>query len=190
MQSVPNDRPDEHPTAYDDLGGWRVRATQELARLNGEQHARKKKDTIIAIVDAHLAGRSEETVWADRSNNACHRSTWHEKWKKDPLIAEVLAAVDGMADRWRDERAADALVAAAEMLALESPASVRRAVMLRDSSDDDRVQLQAAFGILDRADPKTGIKSSVNVDAYIEEQLGDEEQAAIEAALRKAAAAK
>ncbi|MCA9384077.1 hypothetical protein KC909_06980, partial [Candidatus Dojkabacteria bacterium] len=68
--------------------GWKSAIFAELQRLNGQQHERKKKDTIIALVDVTLAGVSEETVWG--RGETCARSTWHEKWKKDPLIADVL----------------------------------------------------------------------------------------------------
>lgn len=71
---------ERYPTAADDLSGWRGLAYQELARLNGLQWARKRKDTIVALVDAHLAGQSEETVWG--RDDTCNRSTWHSKWKK------------------------------------------------------------------------------------------------------------
>ena len=38
--------------------GWKSAIFAELQRLNGQQHERKKKDTIIALVDVTLAGVS------------------------------------------------------------------------------------------------------------------------------------
>lgn len=136
--------------------GWKSVLFAELARLNGEQHERKKKDTVIAIIDANMSGKSEETVWG--REDTCARSTWHDKWKKDPLIADVLERARRLAHTWRDNLAATTLAEAAELLALESYASVQTAAQLRDESEDDRVRLQAAFGILDRADIKTATK--------------------------------
>ncbi|MCO5182196.1 MAG: hypothetical protein M9896_19330 [Candidatus Promineofilum sp.] len=164
---------ERYPTAADDLSGWRGLAYQELARLNGLQWARKRKDTIVALVDAHLAGQSEETVWG--RDDTCNRSTWHSKWKKDPLMAEVLKAVDSLANGWKDKRQTDALAEAARILQLESPDSVRRVVQLRDNSDDDRVRLQASFGILDRAGVETAMKST----ATTTHELSDKVEAAI-----------
>ena len=153
MQSVP-----DSPQRRD---GWESAIFAELQRLNGQQHERKKKDTIIALVDVTLAGVSEETVWG--RGETCARSTWHEKWKKDPLIADVLERSRRAANDWRDNLAANTLAEAAELLAIESLDSVKTAARLRDWSEDDRVRLQAAFGILDRADKMTASKASTEL---------------------------
>ena len=157
MQSAPQQKP--NPKNGD---GWKQTIFAELARLNGLQHERKKKDTLIALIDANLSGKSEETVW--EREDTCARSTWHEKWKRDPLIADVLERARRLAHDWRDGLAANTLAEAAELLALESYASVEKAAYLRDKSDDDRVQLQAAFGILDRAGALTAAKSDVSTN--------------------------
>lgn len=157
METVP-DSPKRYRTAADDITGWRIYALEELVRLNGESYARKRKDTIIALVDAHLAGRAEETVWS--LPGTCARTTYHDVWKKDPLFADVLRNVDRIANEWMDRRQVDALAEAASILRVESPDSVRAAVELRDKSEDDRVRLQAAFGILDRAGVETAPKNS------------------------------
>ncbi len=170
MQTIP-DSHKRYQTAADDLTGWRVYALDELVRLNGESYARKRKDTIIALVDAHLAGRSEETVWD--LPDTCSRTTYHVHWKKDPLFADVLRNVDRIADEWRDRRQIDALAEAAELLRVESPDSVRAAVELRNTSEDDRVKLQAAFGILDRAGVETATKSSTTTKHEVQGEVAD-----------------
>ena len=157
MQSAPEQR--SNPKDGD---GWKQTIREQLSRLNGLQHERKKKDTLIALIDANMSGKSEETVW--EREDTCARSTWHEKWKRDPLIAEVLERARRLAHDWRDGLAANTLAEAAELLALESYASVEKAAHLRDKSDDDRVQLQAAFGILDRAGALTAAKSDVSTN--------------------------
>lgn len=155
--------------------GWKDVLFAELARLNGEQHERKKKDTVIAIIDANMSGKSEDTVWG--REDTCARSTWHDKWKKEPLIADVLARARRLAHDWRDGLAANTLAEAAELLALESYASVQEAARLRDESDDDRVRLQAAFGILDRADIKTATK--VDMRSEVKHELDGDTAASI-----------
>ena len=132
-----------------------------LSRLDGEMWADKKKATIIALVDAHLAGRSEETVWG--KPETCARKTYHEKWKKDPLFAGVLETVDSLARGWRDGRSLRALNLAAERLALASPVAVAKLIE-RLKSTDEGIILRAATAILDRAGMETASKSSVDVD--------------------------
>lgn len=127
----------------------------DLERLDGLQHEQKRRQTILALVDARLAGRSEETVW-DRPET-CARSTWHEKWKRDPLMLDVLASVERAARRWTDTRTLRALAEASERLQLASPAAADKAIALL-LSEDDRVALQAAFGVLDRAGVETAPK--------------------------------
>lgn len=164
MLSVQDQKPNPK-----DGDGWKDTIRAELARLNGVQHERKKKDTLIAIIDANMAGKSEETVWG--REDTCARSTWHDKWKKDPLISDVLERARRLAHDWRDGLAASTLAQAAELLALESYASVEKAAQLRDGSDDDRVQLQAAFGILDRAGALTAAKSDVSTNRLDSDQF-------------------
>lgn len=92
-----------------------------------------------------MSGKSEETVWG-RVTPAL-RSTWHEKWKRDLLIAEVLERARA---GWRmtgDGLAVATLAEAAEVAGVGIYASVQEAARLRDESEDDRVRLQAAFGI-------------------------------------------
>lgn len=137
------------------MADWTEAAMADLDRLNGFQHEQKRRQTILALVDARLAGRTEETVW-DRPET-CARSTWHEKWKREPLMQDVLNAVDRAARRWTDTRTLRALAEASERLQLASPAAAGKAISLM-LSDDDRVALQAAFGVLDRAGVETAPK--------------------------------
>lgn len=62
-------------------------AMAALERLAGMQHYHKRRNTILALVDARLGGRSEETVW--RRGDTCSRAAWHGKWKQDALMQEV-----------------------------------------------------------------------------------------------------
>ena len=118
----------------------------------------KKKATIIALVDARLAGRPEESVW--KQPGVCNRGTYHLKWKKQPDFADCLAEVTRVATTWRDSRALRALQEAAERLALAAPIAVAKATALL-GSDDEQIRLRAAFGILDRAGVETASKGSV-----------------------------
>ena len=140
-------------------------------------HVERKRATIIALVDARLSGRPEQSVWG--LPGVCNRNTYHMKWKFQPEFEAALAAVSRLAREWRDTRALRALQEAAENLALAAPAAVARAVALIDCAED-RVSLSAAFGILDRAGVETAGKSTlagtVKHDVEINlSQLADDE---------------
>lgn len=136
--------------------GWLVEAARLLDELP-QPHKEKKKATILALIDARLAGHSEETVW-DRPDT-CSRSIYHEKWKKNATFARVLAEVTRLAMSWRDSETLRALKRAAERLALASPTAAIKLIDRLDNADDGIV-LRAAFGILDRAGVDTAVKSA------------------------------
>lgn len=153
---------------------WIAAAQAELARIDGD-HVNKKRNTIIALVDARLAGRSEETVW--HLPTTCSRNTYHAKWKHDEIFVDVLVAVERLAREWMDTRALKAIQNAAEKLQLASPAAADRAIALMDSEDLD-VAIKAAFGVLDRAGVETAPKQqqqvglTPEVEAMIERVYG------------------
>lgn len=138
------------------MAEWEAQAAAELARL-AQPHAAKKRATVLALVDARLAGTSEEEVW--RRPETCNRSTYHEKWKREPVFADVLENVTALAREWQDTKALRALRQAAERLALASPAAVAKAIEIMARSEDANVTLRAAFGILDRAGVETAVKA-------------------------------
>jgi hypothetical protein len=143
--------------------GWIEVAALALAGLQ-PPHVEKKRATIIALVDARLAGRPEDSVW--KTAGVCNRSTYHLKWKQQPDFADALAKVARLAQEWRDTRTLRALQAAAERLALAAPLAVARAEKLLDS-DDEGIRLKAAFGILDRAGVETAGKGTLAGDMAV-----------------------
>lgn len=161
---------------------WMEAAEKIFANLQ-PPHLEKKRATVLALVDARLSQQSEETVW--RRPDCCSRNTWHSKWKHDPVIVATVDAVQKLATGWRDAKMLQALQDAAEKLALASPLAAMVAAQ-KLMSGDDKVALRAAFGILDRADFSTATKAS-HLAADMDDLLSDEEQAAVEEALRKAA---
>lgn len=151
---------------------WTEATASELDRLQGLQHEHKRRNTILAMVDARLAGRSEETVW--KVPGTCARSTWHDSWKHDPVMQDVLASVERAARRWTDTKTIRALAEAAERLALASPAAAEQLIEIgtrgrlryvpdgatqpsyEQASGPDVVR--AALGVLDRAGVETAPK--------------------------------
>lgn len=161
---------------------WQAEATAELNRIQGNQ-SNKKRDTIIALVDARLAGRPEESVWS--LSQTCARSTYHDKWKQDPTFAEVLDNVSTLARMWKDGEAMRALSEAARRLALAAPIAVTTAIS-KLSSHDEQVQLRASTIILDRAGMETATKQasevSGNMSLSVEEWREQAEESRAQAA--------
>ena len=160
---------------------WMAQALEAMAQLRGP-HLAKKQATILALVDARLSGRSDESVF--RQPDTCSRTIWHAKWKRDPIIQEALEAATQAALNWHHGRALRAIAQAREMMTLSTPAAAEE-VIKRLRSADDNIVLRAAFGLLDRADFETAPKASTRSEQ--DEPLDDEEQAAIEEALRQLA---
>ena len=68
---------------------WIDAAAGALAELQ-PPHVERKRATIIALVDAQLAGRPEQSVWG--TPGVCNRGTYHLKWKFQPDFAAALAS--------------------------------------------------------------------------------------------------
>ena len=167
-------------------------AEDELRRLEGQQHYHKMRNTILALVDARLATASEETVWA--RPDTCSRKTWHVKWKHNPVLMDVLAAVERQVREWRDGEELRALREAARALALASPEAAEQLARMaatgrvrrlsgdgtltpsfEDASAGD-VRL-AAMAVLDRAGKETASKSSMQVEVTSDDLAAAREEA-------------
>ncbi len=144
---------------------WLIAAGAQLDRLE-QPHREKKRATILALVDARLAGRSEETVWEPRRPDTCSRSIYHSKWHNDHVFSDVLEQVTILARNWQDGRALRSLHAAAERLALAAPVAVSAAIS-ELKSEDPSIRLRAAFGILDRAGLETSSKNKTEVTGAV-----------------------
>lgn len=157
------------------MSEWVSAATAALSKLNDVQWGERKKATIIALVDARLAQRSEESVWD--LPQVCARNTYHSKWKKDALFMAVLDEVTTLAKEWHDGRAMRALAEAAEQLAINSPEAVRRLVAVMKQGGDLTNARLAAVAILDRAGIETAAKSSSEntIELHDVTELSDED---------------
>jgi hypothetical protein len=174
---------------------WETQAAEQLNRLTNP-HIAKKRATIVALVDARLAGNSEETVFG--RPDTCSRNIYHAKWKRDPVFADVLEKTTALARDWHGGRSMRALAQAAERLALASPAAVGRAVevlstgkmafKLPNGDTEEREAnmadlLRVVFGILDRAGVETAQKSTtveagMTLDEWRQQQAEQRKQAA------------
>ena len=164
------------------MAEWEAIAAAELARLT-PPHDTKKRATIIALVDARLAGTSQDLIF-DRPE-CCSRAVYHGKWKKDPVFADVLKNVAELAINWKSEEDVCALREAARRLYLASPVAVSRMIdiittgqiefkdrngyVVRTAFAQMPEVVRAAFGILDRAGVETAVKLKQETDVVFTE---------------------
>lgn len=134
---------------------WLAEAAHVFDGLS-KQSREKKRATIIALVEARLAGRPEYTVW--ELPDTCVDTTY-QYWKSQPDFAYALGEAMRLALAWRDKEAMRALKKAAERLAMAAPVAVAR-VIERLGSQNEAIILRAAFGILDRAGVDTAVKGA------------------------------
>lgn len=169
---------------------WLTAAAEQLNRIEG-QWAAKKKATIIAIVDARLAKKTEATVWdRDKHPDVCSKTVYYKWIDNDPVFVEALAAVSRLATEWRDGRALRALQQAAEKMALASPLAADQLVSIATAGQVRRARagangklvvfteaaatadvLRAAVALLDRAGMQTAAKSVTAAAALDSDQL-------------------
>lgn len=151
---------------------WLRRAEEHLSRIVYPEKA-KKRNTIIALVDARLAGLPDASVF--EMSDTCSRNTWYDKWSKDQLIRDVLDAVESLAFTLKDRRKLEALATAKETITMASPAAAQTLAAMAAfgymdtmlNGDTLRVpvaateRLRAALGLLDRASSETAAKNAI-----------------------------
>ena len=142
---------------------WLEYGLSELNRIQPPER-NKKVNTIIALIDARLAGESDASVF--RRADCVSRDVWYKKWSKDAVISSVLDNIKELIRPIHDKNALLAMSAAATNMQLASPLAVRRAISLMDSLDE-AVSLRAAFGLLDRAGIETAAKNTTNLEGDI-----------------------
>lgn len=178
------------------LADWHTLAeiVDALARFGGA-HAQKKRDTVIALVEAELAGEPEETVF--KRPDTCSRSTYHHRWKKNKQFTRILALARDIARKYHSAQQAAAMLEARRTMQLGSAPAAR--VMVDTLQDDDsRVALSAARAIIEivglfndekPTDPQYGITINNTASATAGTVTLDQWQARQAEAEREAAAA-
>lgn len=144
---------------------WQTAAATELARITG-RNATLKRNTILSLVTAEMT--NTPMAWGRGSGN-CARSTWLDKWSKDPLVAEVRANVLHIAEEHRQEAAATAVTEALTIIQEAAPIAARAVVALL-GNESAAMRRLAAEAILDRASRVTAVKRD-DKDTMTPEQL-------------------
>lgn len=147
----------------EDSPWWLEYGLTELEKIQ-QPERNKKINTIIALIDARLAGESDASVF--RRADCVSRDVWYKKWSKDSVIASVLDNIEKLIRPIHDKSALLAMSAAATQMQLASPSAVRRAISLMDSLDE-AISLRAAFGLLDRAGIETAAKNTTSLEGEI-----------------------
>ncbi len=153
---------------------------------------RKQRTTVLRLAEAAATpGLTMTDVF--RESDCCNRSTWYDRpsrdgWESDPQIKHALQLATERAQHWQDTTIARHIAKAQRKLAVASPAAVDRMISLMAGADDQRVQLSAAEGILDRTAQETATRQTVTVAGEGLPTVSDEELEAIESALREQAA--
>lgn len=133
---------------------WIEEAADLLGRIKGRA-AQKKRETIIALVDARINNRHDATAFEKAGTG--HQITYHRLWKHDPVFRDVLAEVERLASHWHNLQQARQLAVTAEKLAQLAPTA---ADVLAEAmrSPDMTIALKAALAVLDRAGVATAVK--------------------------------
>jgi hypothetical protein len=161
---------------------WIEMASAALDKLL-PPHKNKKRNTIIAVVDAKLSGRSVESA-LNRPDTGS-RISYYSSWVKSENFVSVLNEVLDIAQRWQSEQALEALQKAAHRLALASPIAAGKLVQ-QLSHEDAAIVLRAAIAILDRAGIETARKSRNETTASVDiRQLNELSDAELEAIVRR-----
>lgn len=152
---------------------WLSVAQEELDKLRaahaGHRDLQKMVTTIIAIVDARLAGESETSVF--KRKDTCNQTTYYRKWKADEAFAACLTNLTELARKWKDEKALRAVNKAAETIAiLSQPAAFKLGQLLK--SADESIRARVALGIIDRAGATAAGREAREVQVLVEKLIG------------------
>lgn len=132
---------------------WLDAARPELDRLTGD-NAELKAHTILSLVTAEAL--NIPMTWGQGSGN-CARSTWKDRWRKEPLTAEVYQNVRALILEARQASTIEAVTEAQDIIQKAAPRAARTLVALLTSANEMTRRL-AAESILDRASQLTAVK--------------------------------
>ena len=129
--------------------GWDTLAeVVDALAVFGGTHGQKKRKTILALVEAEMAGKAEETVW--KQEDTCNRSTYHGKWKKNKQFSRTLALVRDAARKYASAPGSMAMLDARNrMQRITSKAS--RTIEKSLESADETIALRAALKTIEIA---------------------------------------
>lgn len=148
-----------------------VDVVNALNEITG-RHSELKKKTILALVEAKLRNESARSVF--ENPEYCNESTWHKRWKKDPLIMRVYEFVLSAATTFNGASEAVQILTAKRYIQNMTPLAAQilgRKILSKDES----IALRAALAILKMTKtfeddgPAVVINNSATADAASEQ---------------------
>lgn len=137
----------------------------ELTRLAPSMaHTAKLHNTIIMLVDARANGRHQREVF---SLPECYSGTYYYNEVK-PFSRPIEEALYRFARLHLMKLASADIEIAHTRIAKAAPIAATQLIRLAAKGSDDRIRLQAAESILDRASTLTGVKTLQQVDRPFE----------------------
>lgn len=134
---------------------WSRDALVSLKKIVGKRKEYKRA-LILKVVRSRLSG-----IFLTKSLTSVEYEDYFY-FRSDPLFVTVLNEVSQLATVTSDQFALDAITRTQRLLAVKSTKALETAVAVL-ASEDERVRLQAAFGLLDRAGVATAQKQSIAV---------------------------
>lgn len=153
---------------------------QALAQIEGP-HERKKRCTVLRLAEARALGLGVRSAF-DQSDT-CNAVTWYGRegvgWKDDPAIAKALELATRRAQAWQDQEEVQRITLRQRQLALTQDELVDLSKLatttladLMMNAGSEKVRLEAAETVLDRADAATAKKSTVEADIAFGDRKG------------------
>jgi hypothetical protein len=138
------------------------------------QHAQLKRTTITELVWAELNNESARSVF--QKDTTCNESTWHKRWKHDPLIQRVYKYVSSAARTFTTAQEAVKMMEAKRRAQEATPYAAT--IMINTlGSDRPELALRAAIELLKMTgvfneDGDAGINLTVNNSATAQAAAG------------------
>lgn len=162
---------------------WMSYEVQEALAAIEEPHQRKKRVTVLRLAEAKSLGLPIGTVF--ESSDTCGTVTWYGRskedpgWKDDPAIKNALEVAIARAQRYQDQveaqrfelRSRQIELTKDELVDLTKLATQTLADLMMNAGSE-KVRLEAAETILDRADEATARKLVSSTDISVSDRKG------------------
>lgn len=162
---------------------WMTYEIQEALNAIPEPNSRKKRCTVLRMAEAKVNGLSIRSVFD--MPDTCSTQTWYGRttedpgWKDDPAIAKALELATRRAQEWQDQEEAQRMTLRQRQLSQTqdelvdlSKLATQTLAELMMNAGSEKVRLEAAETVLDRADEATAKKLVAATDITVGERKG------------------
>lgn len=160
---------------------WMTAEVQDALDAIPEPHTRKKRCTVLRLAEARALGLGVRAVFDQE--DTCNAVTWYGRkgdgWKDEPAIKEALEIATKRAQWWQDQEEAQRITMRGRQLAATQDELVDLSKLATETLADlmmnagsEKVRLEAAETVLDRAAAETAKKLTVEADVTSGERRG------------------